>query len=120
MAEQAKDRKEKDIAENPNTLVAQFQIMQQQLQNLLIQKESLRLNIMEIERAAEELEKSKDRTAYKITGSIMVSKPVEELKEDLKETKELLKVHVESLEKTEKRLTDKLKGLQDKLKEILK
>jgi len=115
-----KKKKETEAVENPNTLAAQFQIMQQQLQNVMIQKESLRLNIMEIERAVEELEKSGDKTAYKITGPIMVSKPVEDIKKDLKDTKEALKVRVESLEKTEKRLMDKLKELQEKLKKILK
>jgi len=115
-----KKKKEAEPVESPNTLVAQFQVMQQQLQNLLIQKESLRLNVMEIERAVEELEKSKDKTAYKIIGSIMVNKPVEDIKKDLKDTKEALQVRMESLEKTEKRLTDKLKELQEKLKEILK
>jgi len=118
MAEKTKGGKE--AMENPNTLAAQFQIMQQQLQNVLIQKESLRLNVMEIERAVEELDKSKDKTAYKITGPIMVSKPVEDIKKDLKDTKDALKVRIESLGKTEKRLMDKLKELQEKLKEILK
>lgn len=107
-------------AENPNTLVAQFNFFQQQLQNVMIQKESLRLNLMEIDQALEELEKSKDKIAYKITGPIMVSKPVEDVKKDLKDTKEAIVVRMGSLEKSEKQLTEKLKGLQDKLKEILK
>lgn len=106
-------------AENPNTLVAQFNFFQQQLQNVMIQKESLRLNLMEIDQALEELEKSKDKIAYKITGPIMVSKPVEDVKKDLKDTKEAIVVRMGSLEKSEKQLTEKLKGLQDKLKEIL-
>ncbi len=110
----------KSTAENPNTLVAQFQIMQQQLQNVLIQKESLRLNIMEIDQAVEELEKSKDGTAYKITGAIMVRKPAEDIKKDLKDTKEALNVRMTSLKKTEKQLTNKLNELQEKLKEMLK
>jgi len=106
--------------ENPNEIVAQFNILQQQLQSVLLQKENLRLNAMEMSRALEELDKSKDKTAYKITGPIMISKPAEELKKELKDIEEALKVRIESLEKTEKHLTDRLKGLQEKLKEILK
>ena len=106
-------------AEAPSTLVAQFQIMQQQLQNVLIQKESLRFSVLEIDRAVEELEKSKDKIAYKITGPIMVSKSVEDIKKDLKDTREALNVRIESLEKIEKRLADKLTELQEKLKKIL-
>ncbi len=120
MAEKTNGKKTSEAVEDPNKVAAQFQIMQQQLQNVMIQKESLRLNTMEIERALGELEKSSDKTAYKIAGPIMISKPVEDIKKDLKDTKEALKVRAESLEKTEKRLTDKLKELQEKLKEILK
>lgn len=111
------------MAENKqdaNKFIAQFQIMQQQLQNTMIQKESLRLNIMEMEQALEELGKANEQTAYKITGNIMVSKPVEELKKELAETKEAMNVRMESLNKTEKQLTDKLKESQEKLKEMLK
>lgn len=127
MVEKEKKDVERDVssrggvsgAENPNTIVAQFNFFQQQLQNVMIQKESLRLNLMEIDQALEELEKSKDKIAYKITGPIMVSKPVEDVKKDLKDTKEAIVVRMGSLEKSEKQLTEKLKGLQDKLKEIL-
>ena len=120
MAEKEKKPKaEKSTADDPNAIVAQFQIMQQQLQNVLIQKESLRVNIMEIDRAVEELEKSKDGTAYKITGAIMVKKPAEDIKKDLEDTKEALNVRMTSLKKSEKQLTNRLNELQEKLKEIL-
>jgi prefoldin beta subunit len=106
--------------EDTNKFIAQFQIMQQQLQNLMIQKESLRLNIMEIDQTLEELGKSKEKNAYKITGNVMISKPVEEVKKELGETKDALNVRMESLGKNEKKLTDKLKEMQEKLKEMLK
>lgn len=108
-------------AENdPNVLVAQFQMMQQQLQQLLMQKESLNVAIMEIDRAVEELEKSKDGEAYKITGTIMVRKPVAELKKELAESKEDIDVRIKGMEAAEKRLTDRLVELQGKLKSLMK
>lgn len=120
--EKEKEKSEKSEAkvEDANTLVARFQITQQQLQNILLQKETLNINKMELERAAEELEKTSDKTAYKITGNIMVSKPVEELKKDLESTKEAIEIRIKSLEKTEKRFSDQLKDLQEKLKKIIK
>jgi prefoldin beta subunit len=98
-------------------LIIQFQNYQQQLQNLVVQKESLKLRNIEIERALEELNSTKEKTAYKITGSVMVNKPVEELKKSLKEDKESLEARIKSLEKTEERVSSKLKKLQTKLKE---
>ncbi len=105
---------------DPNALIAQFQILQQQLQNVMIQKETLNMSIMEIERAIEELDKTKETDAYKITGTVMVKKPVENLKNELEESEEALKIRMNSVEKSEKLLTDKLKEIQSKLQEILK
>jgi len=99
-------------------LINQFQNYQQQLQNILIQKESLKLQNIEIEKALEELNSSKEKDAYKITGSIMVSKPIEELKKELNETKETLGVRIKSLERTEEKISLKLKEMQTKLKGI--
>lgn len=105
---------------DPNVLVAQFQMMQQQLQQMLMQKESLNVAVMEIDRAVAELERSKDGEAYKITGSIMVRKPVAELKKELAESKEDIEVRVKSMDAAEKRLTDRLIELQGKLKSLMK
>lgn len=90
----------------------QFQFYQQQLQSIIIQKESLKLQTMEIGRAVEELEKTSQKNAYKIVGRIMISKPVEELKKELAEMKEEAELRIKSLEKTEERVTSKLKELQ--------
>jgi prefoldin beta subunit len=105
---------------DPNVLVAQFQMMQQQLQQLLMQKESLNVAVMEIDRAVDELEKGKDGEAYKITGAIMVRKPVAELKKELAESKEDIEVRVKGMDAAEKRLTDRLVELQGKLKGMMK
>jgi prefoldin beta subunit len=99
-------------------LVTKFQSYQQQLQSVLLQKESLKLQNIEIERALEELNSSKQKSAYKITGSIMISKPIEELKKELSETKENIDIRIKSLEKTEEKISSKLREIQEKLKEL--
>lgn len=86
----------------------------------MIQKESLKLQTLEIARALEELNATKQTTAYKITGQIMISKPVEELKKELNETKENIDIRVKSLEKSESRISERLKDLQTKLKKVIK
>jgi len=109
-----------EISEETKKLVIQFQNYQQQLQSVLIQKESFKLQAMEIERALNELKESKEKKAYKIVGQVMILKPVEELKKELNETKENINIRIKSLEKTEERLSNKLKELQEKLKTVLK
>jgi len=107
------------MSEETKKMIGQFQVYQQQLQTILMQKETMKLQMMEMERALKELDGTKQKTAYKITGQIMISKPVEELKKDLNETKEGIDIRVKSLEKSEKRVSDKLKGLQTKLREVI-
>ncbi len=109
-----------EISEQAKNMVAQFQMYQQQLQTILFQKESLSFQIMEIEKAIEELDSTKQTTAYKITGSIMVNKNVDDLKKELNEKKEDIDVKIKSLEKSENKINDGLNGLQTKLKEQMK
>ncbi len=97
-------------------LVSEFQSYQQQLQSILMQKESMRIQSTEIDKALEELNATKQTTAYKITGGIMVSKPVEDLKKELSETKEAIEVRIKSMDKMEEKTSLKLKELQTKLK----
>lgn len=94
----------------------EFQFYQQQLQTILIQKESLKLQVAEIEGALEELGKTEQQQAFKIVGNVMVKKNVEELKKELQETKEEAELRIKSLEKTEERIMNKLKELQSSLK----
>jgi len=101
-------------------MIAEFQNYQQELQNVVIQKESFRLQSMEAAKALEELQKTNQKTAYKIIGNIMVNKPVEEIKKDLEEAKESIELKIKSLEKNEERISNKLKELQSKLKEVMK
>jgi prefoldin beta subunit len=107
-----------ELTDQQKEMVFQFQTYQQQLQSILIQKESLKLQGMEIDKALEELNATKNDSAYKITGNIIVSKPVDELKKDAEESKEAIEIRIKSLEKTEEKINGKLKELQEKLREI--
>lgn len=108
-----------ELTDQQKEMIIQFQTYQQQLQSILIQKESLRLQIMEMDKALEELNATNQEKTYKITGSIMVLKPVAELKKELEEGKEALAVRIKSLEKTEERINNRLKELQEKLREVV-
>ena len=101
-------------------MVGQFQQYQQQLQAILIQKEAMQMQLMEVTKSLEELETTNNDKAYKITGQIMVIKPVEELKKELGETKEAIEVRMGSLEKTEEKVTGKLKELETELRKLVK
>ena len=102
--------------EEDRKLIEQFQSYQQQLQGIIIQKENLKLQIFEIDRALEELELSKEKEAYKITGPIMIKKSSEDLKNELKERKENYNLRIKTLEKAETKITNSLREMEPKLK----
>ena len=107
------------VTEDDKKFLGQFQSYQQQLQAILIQKENLKLQILETERALEELEASKKKEAYKITGPIMIKKSKNELKTELKERKSNFDLRVKTLERAEERITKKLKEMEPKLRKML-
>ncbi|MBI4894643.1 MAG: prefoldin subunit [Candidatus Aenigmarchaeota archaeon] len=108
------------MSDETKQMILEFQAYQQQLQSVAMQRESMKLQDLEIDKAVEELEKSGQKTAFKITGSVMVSKPVEDIVTDLKETKEAISIRMRSYEKTEAKITERLKEIQEKLKEEMK
>lgn len=101
-------------------LVEQFQLYQQQYQAILLQKEQVRLQQLEAEKALEELETTKPDKAYKISGPIMVKKDVEDLKRELQEKKEDMDLRLKTLTKAEERVIGKLKEMEDNIKKLIK
>jgi len=108
------------VTEEDRKFLGQFQAYQQQLQAILLQKENLKLQILEIEKALEELVESKVKQAYKIAGPIMIKKTSKDLKSELKERKDNFNMRVKTLENAENRITTKLKGMEPKLRELMK
>jgi len=108
------------VSEEDKKFLGQFQVHQQQLHAILIQKENLKLQMLEIERALEELEASKEKEAYKIAGPIMIKKSLKDLKTDLKERKDNFDLRVKTLERAEERTIKKLKEMEPRLKKLIK
>lgn len=96
--------------------IQQLQLIEQNLQNIIMQKQAFQIQLMENENATSELEKTK-RDAYKIIGTIMINSNKDDLKKELKEQKEILDVRIKSLEKQEKNFQEKAEEIQ---KEVMK
>ena len=64
--------------------IRELQILEQNLQSMLMQKQAFQLELSETENAIEELNKSNDET-FKIVGNIMIKYSKENLLKDLKE-----------------------------------
>ena len=98
--------------------IQQLQILEQSLHNVLVQKQQFQAQLIEIESALVELEKS--NVSYKIIGNIMVASNKEDLKKDLEEKKEVFSARVKILEKQEQKFKEEAQKLQKELMKEIK
>ena len=98
--------------------ISQLQLIEQNMQNILMQKQQFQTQLIEIESALKELGKSEN--AYKIIGNIMVSTEKAELEKDLNEKKETLSLRIQTLEKQEKDIKEKAGSIQKEVMAQLK
>ena len=98
-----------------------YEQLQQNLQSVLVQKQQVDLEIIEISKALEELNKSADDVkVYKSAGTVMVSSNKAVVVKDLTESKDLSNTKITVLNKQEERLKESLKEVQEKLDETMK
>ena len=93
--------------------IGQLQLIEQNMQNMMAQKQQFQAQMVEIESALKELKNSK--TAYKIVGNIMVSSDRESLEKDLNEKKEMMELRIKALEKQEEQVKEKAQKIQQEV-----
>ena len=93
--------------------IEQLQILEQNINNLIAQKQQFQGNILEKESALEELNETK--SAFKIIGNIMIQSESSKLKKDLNSEKERLELRLKSIEKQEESLRKKASEIQKKV-----
>ena len=98
--------------------IAKLQMMEQNLQNFLMQRQQFQTHLVEMESALSEIDKT-DK-AYKIVGNIMVLAKKEDLKKDLESKKELMEVRIQALEKQESQLQEKAQKIKEEVMGKLK
>ena len=94
--------------------IGKMQLLEQNMQNFLMQKQQFQSQLIELNSALEELDKSE--TSYKIVGNIMVRSNKDDLKKDIESKKEMAELRISSIEKQENELKEKAQSLQ---KEVL-
>lgn len=108
------------ITPEAQQMLMDLQTFQQQMQTVMIQKESLSVQNIEIDKALEELKKTTTEDVYKAVGPILIKSTKKELEKELSEKKETLDLRLKSLQKQEDRLKERLKSSQGKFEEFLK
>ena len=89
-----------------------YQQLQQQLQLVLVQKQQVGLQLQELEKAKESLEKSASGPAYRFVGAFFIPKEKAQLEKELEEERESLGLRQKSMEKQEEKLTERLESIK--------
>jgi len=96
--------------------VQEINILEQNLQQLLLQKQAFNMELSETETALEEIKNSGEEI-FKIVGQLMIKSEKNKIEEELLQKIKLLQLRCNSLDKQEKIFSEKIESLR---KNILK
>lgn len=106
------------IDENTGKKIQELQILEQNIQNLIMQKQTIQIELNETANAISDLKKSGDEV-YRIVGGLMVRSEKDLLLSDLEEKKKVFELRISSIEKQEKIFDEKAETFKKELSEII-
>ncbi len=99
--------------------VEELQILEQNLQQLLMQKQVLQTQLLEIDSALEELSKD-PKSVFKVSGEVMIESTREAVEKEFNFKKEMIDVKLKNITKQEDMLRQKVKEKQEYVLEHMK
>jgi prefoldin beta subunit len=92
----------------------ELNFLEQNMQNILLQKQAFQMEISETTSALNEIKKSSDEV-FKIIGQLMIKANKSEMISELENKEKLLKIKLDSLDKQENSLNEKIISLRDEV-----
>jgi prefoldin beta subunit len=102
------------VDKNTEKQIQELQILEQNLQQLLMQKQAFQMELSEVENAVEEIKKAGE-DVYKIVGQIMIKSKKSDIQKELKEKQDLISVRMKTLDSQEKALAKSAEELRKKV-----
>ncbi len=100
--------------------LSRLQQLQQNLQAIMMQKQQIEIEIVETDKAIEELKKTQESdSVYKFAGPLLIKTNKEDIEKELAEKKELANTRVMVLGKQETRVKDNLKEVENKINQMV-
>ncbi|MGD1835799.1 MAG: prefoldin subunit beta [Nitrososphaeraceae archaeon] len=101
--------------------ISRLQQLQQNLQAIMMQKQQVELEIIETDRALEELKKTQTTDSiYKTAGPLLIKTDKDNVEKELNEKKELSNTRVMVLGKQETRVKENLQEVENKINQMIK
>ena len=97
-----------------------LQNLQNTLQQLLVQKQRVEIEIMESDKALKTLkETTSESKVFKSVGAVLVEKPRDDVIKELEDRREFLDMRMKVIVKQEDKTREKMTGLQETLQKEL-
>jgi len=99
--------------------IQEMQLLEQNLQNLLLQKQAFQIELAETQSALKEIENSGDEV-FKIIGQLMIKTNKSKMKEELLNKEKILDLRIRAIERQETSLTEQLDVLRTEIMKSIK
>lgn len=109
----------KQIDEETARQIQELQLLEQNLQNFLLQKQAFMLEQNETENALEEIKKT-DEDVYKIIGQVMLKSKKAAVEKELQHKKDIIELRVKAIERQEEQIKEQLIKKRDEVMKKLK
>ncbi|MEM2916256.1 MAG: prefoldin subunit beta [Candidatus Woesearchaeota archaeon] len=107
-----------EIPKETQESISRLQLIEQNVQSLIMQKQQFQAQLFELESALKEIEKTDE--AFKIVGNVMIKADRTALKTELNAKKEIIDLRLKNIDKQEKQLKEKAESLQKEVMSKLK
>ena len=102
--------------EKQDNPMQEMQILEQNLQNILMQKQAFQMEFSETQNSLKEIKDSQE-DVFKIVGQLMIKTDKNKMQEELTNKEKMIDLRIKSLEKQENTLSEQLTKLRDKILE---
>lgn len=99
--------------ENQDNSMQEMQILEQNLQNILMQKQGFQMEFSETQSSLREV-KDSSGDVFKIVGQLMIKTNKEKIQEELTNKEKMIDLRIKSLDKQEETFSEQLTKLRDK------
>lgn len=108
-----------EIDKQTQQKIQTLQLLEQNLQAILMQKQAFQVELDENKTALDEIKKSKKDT-YKIVGQVMIKSDKKTLEKELKEKQNLMNMRIKSITKQETQISEQLERLKAEIVDKIK
>lgn len=108
-----------DLSQKTTEQIEELRILEANLDNLLAQKQSIQVELNELNNALEEVKKSSGEI-YKVSMNIMLKSEKNSVIKELEEKKKIIEIKLNSIEKQESLLEPKAEKIRNEINEEIR